>query len=133
MQIKRYLRKQEKIKRLEEKEKHFKEVQKPLLDKLWGLMLTIGRIPKEEEVTWVNDLKTEFGSLNKALNRALSSYPNDDFKEAFKLKKEDLDVYFANLSFDKKVRNMKYFSETLQTDIKEFYGSYKKARECIRT
>ena len=104
------------------------EEHKGLLEPLWLKWLELGREPDKVEVPGILELIETFGSYPKAL-RFLQTFEDPSVIEsAKKSKKDDLEVYFALRLFQKK-KPYRHLEDTLQRDIRYFFGDYAKAQE----
>lgn len=111
---------QVKIKKFEDYEKDLAPLMKFLTDR--------GRLPAKGELKQETELKSLFGSINRAFKLIQSATNEDDWEQIAKRRSEDLLVYFALANFSKRPK-FKLLDTSLQQDIKAFFGSYKKGCE----
>ena len=102
------------------------ELHKEILDDFWLLSLRLGRKPHETECVHLDNLISEFGSINKTF-RLIREIKGDELLETARdLRIDDLKVYLALNIFQGR-RPYKTMEKTLQLDIKTFFGSIKAA------
>ena len=99
---------------------------KHLLEPLWQQTLTLGRVPEKTEVTPLVELTHAFGTLNKALALMIEEYDAAILEQARQSRMDDLLTYFALQTFSKR-KSYKHLDNTLQKDIKAFFGDYQNA------
>ncbi len=104
------------------------ETHKTLLENLWLQWLILGREPDKVEVANLSEINGAFGSLRKALSFLLNQKDETLLKIAQQGRMEDLCVYFALNQFVKR-KTYKHLENTLQRDIKVFFGSYTQAQQ----
>lgn len=97
-----------------------------LLQAFWTKMMELGRTPRREEFEYWDQLKSDVGSLKKAVSLLSSVFGSDAFTDARRRRRDDLLVFLASCHFQKKIR-WSHFSDSLQTDIKSFFGDLKTA------
>ena len=106
---------------LEKYEKH-----KAILDEFWLLALRLGRKPHETECVNLDNLISEFGTINKTFRLIQEIKDSELLETARDLRIDDLKVYLALNIFQGR-RPYKTMEKTLQLDIKTFFGSIKAA------
>jgi DNA phosphorothioation-associated putative methyltransferase len=97
-----------------------------VLEAFWTKMIELGRAPTREEFPEWDQLKSNIGSLKKAVSLLSSVFGSDVFTEARRQRRDDLLVFLASCHFQKRIR-WSDFSDSLQTDIKSFFGDFKSA------
>jgi DNA phosphorothioation-associated putative methyltransferase len=97
-----------------------------LLEPFMAVVLDLGRIPAVEEFPRAEVLIERFGSLKRALAFVERETGTEECKEAARRRREDLLVYLA-LSRFRKRPTIKQLPQTLQRDMRVFFGSYAKA------
>jgi len=101
---------------------------KDLLDAFWNCVLALGRLPQPGEFDREGELKEKIGGPKRVHRLFLEHYGPETYNEARRQRKEDLLVYLAMANFKKPVP-LKNLDETLQSDIKSHFGSYRQAQE----
>ena len=98
-----------------------------LLEDFWQCCLELGRLPANEEFERAAELQEHIGSVKKALRILNANADISDLEVAANERKDDLLVYFALGLFE---RRAKYYEmpESLQRDIKVFFGNYHQAQ-----
>ena len=98
-----------------------------LLEDFWQCCLELGRLPANEEFERASELQEHIGSVKKALRILNANADISDLEVAANERKDDLLVYFALGLFE---RRAKYYEmpESLQRDIKVFFGNYQQAQ-----
>lgn len=106
---------------------------KEILERLWESCLTFGRDPHHTEVTEVEYIRSNFGSLPAALRFIKSRKGNIEtiLAEAQHSRIDDLLVYFALQQFSKR-KPYTHLDARLQRDVKVFFGSYRSALDAGR-
>lgn len=104
------------------------EEHKELLENLWQRCLALGRLPDNEEITNLEEIKQHFASIKTAFRFicSIKESANLYFEEAQRGRIEDLTVYFAQLQFEKK-KPYRQLEPQLQKDVRTFFGDYKSA------
>jgi DNA phosphorothioation-associated putative methyltransferase len=97
-----------------------------LLEDFWTKMIELGRTPRPEEFEYWDQLKSNIGSLKKAVSLLSSVFGSGVFTQARRQRRDDLLVFIASCHFQKRIR-WSDFSESLQIDIKSFFGDLKSA------
>lgn len=98
-----------------------------IFEGFWRCCLDMGRLPGNDEFEFADELRLVSGSLNKAFNQCLDYFNASEFEEARQERRNDLLVYFA-LSYFAKRPTYTRMPQSLQRDIKEFFGLYTDAR-----
>jgi DNA phosphorothioation-associated putative methyltransferase len=73
-----------------------------------------------------DQLKADIGSVKKAVSLLSSVFGSSVFTDARRQRRDDLLVFLASCHFQKKIR-WSDFSDSLQTDIKSFFGDFRSA------
>ena len=104
-----------------------------LLESLWETCLIYGRDPDRSEIQNLDEVTSIFGSLPAALRFIKSRKENVDtyLDEARQSRINDLQVYFAQLQFEKR-KPYRHLEGRLQKDIRTFFGDYRTASEAGR-
>jgi DNA phosphorothioation-associated putative methyltransferase len=92
----------------------------------WTKMIALGRTPTREEFPDSDQLKSNVGSLRKAVSLLSSVFGSDVFTDARRQRRDDLLVFLASCHFQRRIK-WSDFSESLQNDIKSFFGDFKSA------
>ena len=95
-----------------------------LLEAFWTKMIELGRTPHQEEFDYWDQLKSDIGSMKKAVSLLTSVFGWDVFTDARRQRRDDLLVFLASCHFQKKIR-WSNCSDSLQSDIKSFFGDFK--------
>jgi DNA phosphorothioation-associated putative methyltransferase len=104
-----------------------------LLEALWDTCLTLGRAPDRDEAPYLSEITEHFGTLPAALRfvKSRKGESADLLDEARDSRIADLQVYFAQLQFEKR-RPYRHLELRLQKDVKAFFGDYRAALESGR-
>jgi len=97
-----------------------------LLEPFMAVLLDLGRLPAVEEFPRADVLIERFGSLKRALAFVERDTGTEEWKEAARRRREDLLVYLA-LSRFRKRPSIRQLPQTLQRDMRVFFGGYTKA------
>lgn len=100
---------------------------RPLLDALWRTCLDLGRTPDSAEVTGLDRIDSELGSLGRALLMLRRHYDQSPLAAAAAARTDDLLLYFATQQFRKRPA-YKQLEPRLRGDIKAFFGDYRGAQ-----
>lgn len=100
----------------------------PLFKDFWYTCLDLGRLPANDEFEQHDQICQIINSHNKAFNLCRQFFDEQQFEQAQQERKGDLLVYFA-LSFFKKRNVYTRMPQSLQRDIKAFFGKYSEARD----
>ena len=101
---------------------------KPLFEDFWYTCLDLGRVPANDEFEQHDQICQVAGSHNKAFNLCSQYFDQAQYEQAQRERTDDLLVYFA-LSFFKKRSAYRRMPQSLQRDIKAFFGKYTDARD----
>ena len=101
---------------------------KSLFEDFWYTCLDFGRLPASDEFEQHERINQVINSHNKAFNLCSQYFDIGDFEQAQQERSDDLSVYFA-LSFFKKRDAYTRMPQSLQRDIKAFFGKYTEARD----
>lgn len=112
----------------EKKAKDLFERHQTIFSDFWYTCLELGRLPANDEFELSEQLRQVIGSHSKALALCKQYYDNEQYQQAEQNRKDDLEVYFA-LSFFKKRDAYRRMPQSLQRDIKAFFGKYSDVRE----
>ncbi len=96
------------------------------LDRLWARCLELGRRPILNEIPGADDARRMFGSTGRALRACLARNDQDALRRAEVGRRDDILVMLA-LHFFERRRRFTQLESRLQTDVKEFFGSYQLA------
>ncbi|WP_349431175.1 DNA phosphorothioation-associated putative methyltransferase [Methylomarinum sp. Ch1-1] len=100
----------------------------PLFQEFWHTCLLLGRIPANDEFEQSGIIRKLCGSHNKVFNQLNMLFEDNEFELAQRYRQEDLLVYFALSQFEKR-KPYTQLPESLQRDIKIFFGNYNSAQE----
>lgn len=100
---------------------------RPLLDALWTTALDLGRLPEPEEVSDLEALVAELGSLSRALRLLERHYDPALLAAAATTRSDDVRLYLAVQQFSRRPA-YRQLERRLQTDIKAFFGDYRSAQ-----
>jgi DNA phosphorothioation-associated putative methyltransferase len=101
-------------------------INRDLLEAFWTKMIELGRTPRREEFESWDRLKSDIGSVKKAVFLLSSVFGSNVFRDARLRRRDDLLVFLASCHFQKKLK-WSHFSDSLQADIKSFFGDFKSA------
>jgi DNA phosphorothioation-associated putative methyltransferase len=101
---------------------------KELLDDFWTVVLSLGRLPRKGEYEREAELREKVGGPKKVHRLFLEHYGPETYDAARRQRKEDLLVYLAMANFRKRVP-LKDLDESLQSDLKSHFGTYRNAQE----
>ena len=113
------------VPRMRLSERRFEE-HKELLGALMAKICQLGRLPIENEFDRSEEITIEFGSLRRAFALIKRVTGKDEWERIGDQRTQDLLVYLALSRFEKRPK-FSHLENTLQRDIKSFFGSYKKA------
>jgi len=99
---------------------------KALIDPLWQQSLELGRLPERSEIENLLELIQHFGTASKALDFMLEQFDESFLEQARQSRINDLLTYFALQTFSKR-KLYSHLEDTLQKDIKAFFGDYQNA------
>ena len=102
------------------------EAHRELLDPLVQFVGERGRIPHEDEVDGAGRIIEVFGSLARAFRVVVTATDKEDWEEVKRERRQDLMVYLALAQFDERARFGR-LPESLQRDVRAFFGTYKRA------
>ena len=105
------------------------EKNKELFEDFWTTCLDLGRLPADDEFEFPDAIRQIQGSSIKAFNLCKQIYGEEEFLESKHHRKEDLLVYFALSFFNKRREVFSRMPQSLQRDIKQFFGKYSIARD----
>ncbi|MEE8056267.1 MAG: DNA phosphorothioation-associated putative methyltransferase [Pseudomonadales bacterium] len=112
----------------QKKAKDLFEKHNALFEDFWYTCLDLGRLPANDEFEHSDQIRQVIDSHNKAYNLCKQYFDDEQFHQAHQERTDDLLVYFA-LSFFKKRDAYVRMPQSLQRDIKAFFGKYSNARE----
>lgn len=101
------------------------EAQRRLLDTVWSLALSLGRLPDDDEARDIG-LYSLRGGLKTASKLIAESYPLGLLQEARSARIDDLRVLFAIRQFERRAP-YKRLEPRLQRDVRAFFGDYQTA------
>ena len=99
-----------------------------LLGSLMRFVGERGRIPHEDEVDGAARIVEVFGSLHSAFRVVLTATDKEHWERVKRERRQDLMVYLALAQFDERARFGR-LPQSLQRDVRTFFGSYKRACE----
>ncbi len=105
---------------------------KALIDPLWQQTLELGRLPERSEIENLLELIQHFGTISKALHFMLEQFDETLLEQARQSRINDLLSYFALHTFSKR-KAYNHLDDTLQKDIKAFFGDYQNALSTATT
>ncbi|MDD5126009.1 DNA phosphorothioation-associated putative methyltransferase [Methylovulum sp.] len=97
-----------------------------LIEPLWQQALMLGRLPEKNEIANPLALTEAFASVNKSLRYLLEHAEPPLLEQARQNRINDLLTYFALQAFSRR-KPYKHLDNTLQNDIKAFFGDYPQA------
>jgi len=117
-----------KIKKFSQREKRFKRVENEM-QTLWNAVLTQARPLDENEIDeeLLELLLSEYNSLKRVYTTLFANFDIDAFEKIKELKRDDLIVFLSLTQFENKTL-FKDHNNSLQKDIKVYFGSYKNAK-----
>lgn len=100
------------------------------LQTLWRKAVELGRLPEADELdsNLADTVSKELGSVRRAASLARKAFGMKAFNESRTARTEDLTLYFALETFNRRQRYRELPIE-LRRDIKAFFGTYKAAAE----
>ncbi|MDA7979502.1 MAG: DNA phosphorothioation-associated putative methyltransferase [Pirellulales bacterium] len=104
------------------------EENREILEPLIETVLSLGRLPAEDEFALAAEVVEVFGSLKRAFALVKKVTGEEDWDSIHTARVEDLTVYIALSKFGKRPK-MAQLPKRTQRDIKAFFGSYKNACE----
>jgi DNA phosphorothioation-associated putative methyltransferase len=107
------------------------EENRELFGGLWERMVNLGREPTEDEVMNLEAITALTGSLRRAIRLVLSKNDVRILEQAGKQRADDLRVYLAQQQFQKR-KPYKHLENSLQLDVKGFFGNYSSAQNEAR-
>ena len=102
------------------------QLHQTLIEPLWQQALMLGRLPEKNEIANPVALTEAFASVNKALRYLLEHAEPSLLEQARQNRINDLLTYFALQAFSRR-KPYKHLDNTLQNDIKAFFGDYPQA------
>lgn len=108
------------------------DTHRELCDAFWQRCLELGRLPFPDEFSRYDELKAILGSPAKVFRALERRYDTSDFTAAQQSRREDLLVYLALSLFGRRQPYTR-LPETLQRDVKAFFGTYQQGLEEGRT
>ncbi len=98
------------------------ETHRELLDEFWQQAVTLGRVPRRDEYSRLEEVRAVCGSVPKAMELFIERFGQATFDAARMRRREDTLVYVASGRLRKRVPFSK-LSPRLQRDIRSFFGS----------
>lgn len=92
----------------------------------WMTSLDLGRVPANSEFDHSEQLRKLSKSHNAAHRKLCTYFDADEYESAAALRRDDLLVYFALGLFSKR-RPYRHMPQSLQRDVKAFFGSHQTA------
>ncbi|MBE9203465.1 DNA phosphorothioation-associated putative methyltransferase [Synechocystis salina LEGE 06099] len=105
--------------------KRFEDYQE-LLQPLMNFLTERGRLPKKGELAAEEEICAEFKTLTRAFKVIEQATNVEEWQQIAEQRKSDIKIYLALSHFTKRPR-FSHLSDTLQTDIKVLFGTYKEA------
>ncbi|MBE9195297.1 DNA phosphorothioation-associated putative methyltransferase [Synechocystis sp. LEGE 06083] len=105
--------------------KRFEDYQE-LLQPLMAFLTERGRLPKKGELAAEAEICAEFKTLTRAFKVIEQATDTEDWQRITEQRQQDIQIYLALSHFAKRPR-FSQLDETLQTDIKVLFGTYKEA------
>lgn len=102
------------------------EEHKQILEPLIDTVLSLGRLPAEDEFDLASEVVNVFGSLKRAFALVKKVTGEEDWDAIHTARVEDLTVYIALSKFARRPK-LTQLPKRTQRDIKAFFGSYKNA------
>ncbi len=102
-----------------------------LMDDFWQVVLTLGRLPRDDEFEMIPEVKKLCGSLAKALQLFIDKFGEQTFESARGQRKEDILVFMTSSLLGNKIP-FSQLSLRLQRDIRGLFGSYTRAEELAK-
>lgn len=99
-----------------------------ILDAFWLRFATLGRLPLASEFERMEDLVREIGSPSKVARLLTEHFGSEVIEDARKERTDDLLVYLALAQFRRAIP-LRDLPESLQSDIKAFFGNYQEAQQ----
>lgn len=100
--------------------------QQELLGPLMRFVDDRGRIPHGDEMDGADRIIKVFGSIRTAFRVVVTATDKEHWEEIKRERRQDLMVYLALAQFDERVRFGR-LPQSLQRDIRAFFGTYKRA------
>ncbi len=97
-----------------------------LFKEFWNTCLALGRIPANDEFSASTKIKTLVVSHQKTFTLLDNLFEHNEFAQAEQYRKDDLLVYFSLSQFDKR-KPYTQLPDSLQHDVKAFFGNYNNA------
>ena len=105
--------------------KRFEDYQE-LLQPLMAFVTERGRLPKKGELLEESNICAEFKTLTRAFQVIEQATDAEEWQHIAEQRKSDIQIYLALSHFAKRPR-FSQLDDTLQTDIKVLFGTYKQA------
>jgi hypothetical protein len=99
----------------------------PHLDSLWTTALNLGRLPEPDEVTDLEEIESQIGSLGKAVRILARHFDQSLLAAAAATRTDDVRLYLAAQQFSRRSA-YRQLEPRLQRDIKAFFGDYRTAQ-----
>lgn len=112
----------------QKKRKELFEEHQSLFEDFWYTCLDLGRLPANDEFENSEQIRHVIDSHNKAFTLCKQYFDIEQYHQSQQGRTDDLLVYFA-LSFFKKRDAYQRMPQSLQRDIKAFFGQYTSARD----
>lgn len=103
-----------------------------LIDRMWGTMLRLGRLPEPFEFADSASCVDAFSSWSRAVRFVLGVKDPSEFQLAADERRADLLVYLALQVFSRR-KPYRQLDDNLQRDIKAHFGDYQKALASAQT
>jgi DNA phosphorothioation-associated putative methyltransferase len=102
------------------------EKHRELLDKLAAFLSERGRLPGEFESAFVEDIRREIGSLNRAFALLRRATGDEQWKRISEQRSQDLLIYLALSRIGRRPR-FSELPESIRLDVKAFFATYSHA------
>lgn len=112
----------------QKRRKELFEKHQALFEDFWYTCLDLGRLPANDEFEHSDQIQQAIGSHNKAFTLCKQYFDIEQFAQSQQGRTDDLLVYFA-LGYFKKRDTYSRMPQSLQRDIKAFFGKYSSARQ----
>jgi DNA phosphorothioation-associated putative methyltransferase len=102
------------------------EKHRTLLEPFMSAVAALGRLPEPAEFPQAVEVMSQFGSLKRAFSLVCKVTGSEEWEAIRRRRSEDLLVYLALSRFGRRLP-LGQLPQTLQADMKAFFGSYAKA------
>lgn len=102
------------------------ENHKDILERLASKVAEYGRLPEDDELDCISDLRSQFGSVKKAFNVLRRVTGTDQWDGIARRRQDDVVVLLSLIRFGKRPP-LSVLPERLQRDVRAFFGAYTRA------